>query len=100
LSPLRRATHPALTTRSQRSIPMKLPLLAMADFLLSPNTAANSFRPHCRTLSANAKKPASLAGFLSLKLNFCRLPSLSLPLATPSHQSPISSLIALTPSSL
>ncbi len=100
LSALRRATHPALATRSQMSCPMKLPLLAMAVFLLSPTTAANCFRRHCRTLSASPKKPASLAGFLFLKLNLCRLPSLSLPLATPSHPPHISSLITQTPSSL
>jgi hypothetical protein len=45
---------------------MKLQLLAMPVFLLSPTTAANCFRRHCRTLSASAKKPASLAGFLYL----------------------------------
>jgi hypothetical protein len=34
---------------------MKLQLLAMAVFLFSSTTAANSFRRHRRTLSANAK---------------------------------------------
>ena len=79
---------------------MKLQPLALVVFLMSPPSAANFSRRHCRTLSAAAKKPASRAGFLFLKLNLCRLPSLFLTLAAPSHPSHISSLITQTPSSL
>ena len=65
---------------------MKLPLPAMVLFLFSPASAANSSRRHRRTLSATAKKPASLAGFLFLKLNLSRLAALfSLP---PPHLHP------------
>jgi hypothetical protein len=64
---------------------MKLPLLAMTFFLISPTTVTNCFRRQRPSLSANAKKPASLAGFLSLQLNLSRLSSLCLPLTSPSH---------------
>jgi hypothetical protein len=74
---------------------MKLPLLAMTVFLISPTTVTNCFRRQRRTLSANAKKPASLAGFLSLQLNLSRpLVSLSSPglSFTPRSSSPHSLL--------
>jgi len=64
-----------------------------------PATAANNSRRHRRTLSATAKKPASVAGFLFLKLNFAFRSTLFLPLATPSHQSHLLKLITQTPSS-
>lgn len=48
---------------------MKLLLLAMVVFLLCRPTAAHSARRQRRTLSATAKKPASMAGFLYLFLN-------------------------------
>jgi hypothetical protein len=79
---------------------MKLPLLAMAVSLLSPTTAANCFRRHYRTLSASPKKPASVAGFLFLKLNLCRLPSLFSSLAPPSPPSHLIQSITQTPNTL
>jgi hypothetical protein len=48
---------------------MNLPHLAMVVFLLCRSTAAHSSRRQRRTLSATAKKPASMAGFLYLFLN-------------------------------
>jgi hypothetical protein len=55
---------------------MKLHLLAMVLFLLFPTTAAYCSRRHRRTLSASAKKTASVAGCLSLRLNISRLAAL------------------------
>jgi hypothetical protein len=78
---------------------MNIQLLAMPVFLLSPTTAANCFRRHCRTLSPTAKKPASVAGFLFLRLIFSRLPPLFLLLAAPSYPSYLLNLITQTPSS-
>ncbi len=49
---------------------MKTQPLTMVVSLLCPPTATNSSHRHCRTLSASAKKPASLAGFLHLGLTF------------------------------
>jgi hypothetical protein len=57
---------------------MKLPLPPIVVFLLSPATAANNSRRHHRTLSASTKKPASLAGFLYLRLSMTRLTALFL----------------------
>ena len=45
---------------------MKLSTAGYCHLPISPATAANSSRRHRRTLSATAKKPASLAGFLYL----------------------------------
>ncbi len=83
---------------------MKLPLPPIVVFLLSPATAANNSRRHRRTLSATAKKPASVAGFryliLSMMLSMTRLTALFLP-AAPLSRSPRSlKLIIQTPSSL
>ena len=59
---------------------MKLPLAALVLFLCSPLTAATRSRRLSRSLSAitktlslTTKKPASVAGFLSLRLNHFRL---------------------------
>lgn len=52
---------------------MKLQPLTIVLFLISPTTAANCSRRHCRTLSTTQKKPASLAGFLFLTLYIIRL---------------------------
>jgi hypothetical protein len=58
---------------------MKLHLLAIVTSLLSPAIAAICSRRHRRTLSATAKKPASVAGFLYLSLSITRLITLFLP---------------------
>jgi hypothetical protein len=80
---------------------MNIHLLAIVVFLMSsPSPRRTAFAVTAELCLQAQKKPASLAGFLFLKLNFCRLPSLSLPLATPSHPPHISSLITQTPSSL
>jgi hypothetical protein len=78
---------------------MKLPL-AIVFLLLSPPTAANSSRRYRRTLSATAKKPASVAAFLSLRLDFAHLLTHSLPDRLVSPTSPLLKLITQTPSSL
>jgi len=78
---------------------MKLPLLALAVFPISPTMVTNCFRRQRRTLSANAKKPASLAGLLSLQLNLSRLSSPGLPLASPLHPAHLLLTIPQTPSS-
>jgi hypothetical protein len=79
---------------------MKLRLPAMVIFLLSPVSAAICSRRHRRTLSATAKKPASVAGFLYLRLCITRLTTLFLS-AAPLSLSPHSlKLIIQTPSSL
>jgi hypothetical protein len=46
---------------------MNIQRLAMVVFLISLLIAATSARRHCLTLSATAKKPASLAGCCSLR---------------------------------
>lgn len=79
---------------------MKLQLLAIVFLFLSPATAANSSRRQRRTLSATAKKPASMAGFLSLRLDFARLLAHSLPNRKASRLSRFLQLITQTPSSL
>ena len=70
---------------------MKLQPLALVVFLISPPSAANFSRRHCRTLSAAAKKPASRAGFLFLKLNLTLRFAPFLSLAPHFHSSLISS---------
>jgi len=83
---------------------MKLPSLPIVLFLFSPATAAHSSRRHRRTLSATAKKPASLAGFLYLRLSkmLSKTPLAgSFPPAAPLSRSPRSlHLIIQTPNSL
>ncbi len=79
---------------------MKLYPLAIVVFLLSPATAASCSRRHCRTLSATAKKPASVAGFLYLRLSMTRLTALFLP-AAPLSRTPRSLQLTIqTPSNL
>ena len=78
---------------------MKLQQLAIVVFLISPTSAANCSRPHCRTLSATAKKPASLAGFLFLKFNLTLPFALFPPLAPTSLQPHLLNLITQTPNS-
>lgn len=83
---------------------MKLRLLAIVVFLFSPAIAANCSRRHRRTLSATAKKPASGAGFLylrlSMMLSMTHLLALFLP-AAPLSRSPRSFQLTIqTPSSL
>ena len=73
---------------------MKLQQLAIVVFLISPTSAANCSRRHCRTLSATAKKPASLAGFLFLKFNLT-LPFALFPPWPQLHSSLISSTSSL-----
>ena len=79
---------------------MKLQVLAMIVFLLFPTTTAYGSRPLRRTLSAAAKKPASPAGFFSLRLDFACLSSPSLPGRQVSRASRFRNLITQTPSSL
>jgi len=79
---------------------MKLRLPAIVVFLLSPATAASCSRRHRRTLSATAKKPASVAGFLYLRLSMTRLTALFLPAARASHTPRSLQLTIQTPSSL
>ena len=52
---------------------MKLPRFTMVVLTIIPATAANCSRPHGRTLSATAKKPASVARSLYLRLSITRL---------------------------
>jgi len=52
---------------------MKLQPLAIVVLLLSPAIAAHCSRRQRRTLSATTKKPASLAGFLYLRLSIAHL---------------------------
>ncbi|CAN5567433.1 hypothetical protein BH20ACI3_BH20ACI3_43120 [soil metagenome] len=79
---------------------MKLRPLAIVLFLFSPVTAANCSRRHRRTLSATTKKPASMAGFLYLRLSLTRLTALLLPPA-PLPPTPRSIQLTIqTPSSL
>jgi hypothetical protein len=81
---------------------MNLPLLAIPVFLLSPTSAANCFRRHCRTLSATAKKPAPTrvgAGFRFLFLNLNLRFALSLSLAPPSPCLISPAFITQTPNS-
>ena len=70
LSLLRRPTHPACAY-SQRSRSMNL-LHCLCLSFYSPQPLVNFARPR-RTLSAIAKKPASLAGFSYLPLCVTRL---------------------------
>jgi hypothetical protein len=79
---------------------MKLQPLALVVFPYLPPSAANCSRRHSRTLSAAAKKPASLAGFIFLRLNLSRLPPLFLALAAPSLPFLLLKFITQTPSSL
>jgi hypothetical protein len=84
---------------------MKLRLLAIVVSLLSPATAANCSRrlrrtlsANCPTLSATTKKPASMAGFLYLRLSMTRLTALFLP-AAPLSRTPRSLQLTIqTPS--
>ncbi len=78
---------------------MKLQPPAIVVSFMSPPSAANCSRRHCRTLSATAKKPASLAGCLSLKLNLTLRFAPFLSLAPPSLQSHLLNLITQTPNS-
>lgn len=78
---------------------MKLQLLTTAVFIWSPSSAANCSRRLCRTLSASAKKPASLAGFLYLILYLTLRFALFLSLAPPSPQPHLLYLIIQTPNS-
>ena len=78
---------------------MKLQPLAIVVFLMSPTSAANCSPRHCRTLPATAKKPASLAGFLFLKLNLTLRFALFLSLAPTSLQPHLLNLITQTPNS-
>jgi hypothetical protein len=78
---------------------MKLPPLTIIVSLLCPPTAANHSRRHCRTLSVSAKKPASVAGFLYLRLSISRLTAPLLHAAPASHPHPSLKLITQTPSS-
>jgi hypothetical protein len=78
---------------------MKLTLPAFVVVTIVPATAANNSRRHRRTLSATAKKPASVAGFLYLTINIPRLTPLFLPPA-PLSRSPRSLHFTIqTPSS-
>jgi hypothetical protein len=92
---------------------MKLQLLAFVLLLLSPATAADSSRSQRQTLSPRRilfiitaakaqkakKKPASLAGFLSLTLDFARLLAHLPPRRRASPPSHLLKLITQTPSS-
>jgi hypothetical protein len=78
---------------------MKLRQPAFLVVTIVPATAANNSRRHRRTLSATAKKPASVAGFLYLSLSMTRLATLLLPTARLSHSSRALKLIIQTPSS-
>jgi hypothetical protein len=79
---------------------MKLWPLPKALSSILPASAANCSRRHCRTLSVNAKKPASVAGFLSFSCDFPRLLTHSLPDRQASRTSPLLKLTTQTPSSL
>jgi hypothetical protein len=81
---------------------MKLQPLAMVVSLLSPTTAAAAYCSRCHrpTLSATAKKPASMAGLLYLPLNIARPSAFFLP-APPASQQPCAlKSITQTPSNL
>ena len=79
---------------------MKLQLLAIVFLFLSPATAANSSRRQRRTLSATAKKPASMAGFFSLRFDSARIIAHSFPCRRVSRASRFLNLITQTPNSL
>ncbi len=75
---------------------MNLPFAGCCSLPILPRTAANYSRRFPRTLSATAKKPASLAGFLSRGLNISRLTVLFLPASPLSAPlTPFSSLFKL-----
>jgi len=78
---------------------MKLPPLAIVVLLLSPAIAAHCSRRQRRTLSATTKKPASLAGFLFLRLSITRLTALFLLPARASHTPCSLQLFMQTPNS-
>jgi hypothetical protein len=78
---------------------MNLLLPPFVVFLSAPTAAANSSRRHRRTLSASAKKPAALAGFLYLILSIAHHNG-SFPSRNPLSRSPRSlHLLIQTPSS-
>ncbi len=83
---------------------MKLPRFTMVVLTIVPATAANCSRPHGRTLSATAKKPASVAGclypMLSKILSKTSPTALFLPQARLSLRPRPRKLIIQTPSSL
>ena len=68
---------------------MKLPLPAMVLFLFSPPPRRTPLAVIAELCQRPQKKPASLAGFLSLVLTISRFTALSLhpaaPAARPSH---------------
>ena len=66
---------------------------------LAPLFAALCFRRRCQTLSATAKKPASAAGSLFLRLTISRRTPLLLHQAPASHPYPALKFITQTPSS-
>lgn len=76
---------------------MKLTRPAFVVVTIVP-TAANNSRRHRRTLSATAKKPASVAGFLYLRLSITRLSAPFLPATRLSLRPRARNLIIQTPS--
>ncbi len=79
---------------------MKMPLLTMIVITIVPATAASCSHRHRRTLSATAKKPASVAGFRFLMLSKTCLALLFLPAAPLSLSPPALNLTIQTPNSL
>ncbi len=92
---------------------MKLPRFTMVVVMIVPATAANCSRRHGRTLSritktrsaitkslsASTKKPASVAGFLYLRLSITRLSAPFLPATRLSLHPRARKLIIQTPCS-
>ena len=80
--------------------PLETPAPSQAHLSIVSATAANSPRSHCRTLSATAKKPAAVAGFLILVLSVSRRTALFLPATSLSSRRRSFQSTIQTPSSL